>query len=171
MNWEAIGAIGEIASAAGVIITLIYLATQIRIQNSESKSRNISEISSQWNNFLGDLATNYELANAWKIGLVDFSALDEVPKVQLSAHLSRVFKTIEGFHQQWLAGNLSDDTWTALGNATTDICQYPGVKTWWDLRRSWYAKQFQDYVATCIRADMKPNIYGEHNAHNVQNET
>jgi hypothetical protein len=47
MNWEAIGAVGEIASAAGVIITLIYLATQIRIQNTESKSRNISEISTR----------------------------------------------------------------------------------------------------------------------------
>jgi hypothetical protein len=171
MNWEAIGAIGEIASAAGVIITLIYLATQIRIQNTESKSRNISEISTQWNNFLGDLATNFELANAWKIGLGDFSALDDVQKVQLSAHLSRVFKTIEGFHQQWLSGNLSDDTWAALGNATTDICQYPGVQAWWDLRRRWYAEEFQDYVGTCISTDLKPNIYGELNAHNVQNDT
>lgn len=171
MNWEAIGAIGEIASATGVIITLIYLATQIRIQNTESKSRNISEISTQWNNFLGDLATNIELANAWKIGIADFSALDEVQKVLLSAHLSRVFKTIEGFHQQWLTENLSDDTWTALGNATTDICQYPGVQAWWDLRRRWYAKEFQDYVSTCISTNMKPNIYGEHSAQKVQDDT
>ena len=30
MNWEALGAIGEIAGAIGVIATLVYLATQIR---------------------------------------------------------------------------------------------------------------------------------------------
>jgi hypothetical protein len=35
MNWEAIGAIGEVAGAAGVVATLIYLAVQIR-QNTRS---------------------------------------------------------------------------------------------------------------------------------------
>ena len=35
MNWEAIGAIGEIVGGAGVIATLIYLAVQIR-QNTRS---------------------------------------------------------------------------------------------------------------------------------------
>ena len=33
MNWDAIGAIGEVLGAVGVIVTLIYLARQIR-QNS-----------------------------------------------------------------------------------------------------------------------------------------
>ena len=33
MNWEAIGAIGEILGAAGVIVTLGYLAFQIRQNN------------------------------------------------------------------------------------------------------------------------------------------
>ena len=35
MNWEAIGAIGELCGAAGVIVTLVYLSTQIR-QNSRA---------------------------------------------------------------------------------------------------------------------------------------
>ena len=35
MNWDAIGAIGEIVGAFGVMVTLIYLALQIR-QNSKT---------------------------------------------------------------------------------------------------------------------------------------
>ena len=31
MNWDAIGAIGELVGALAVFLTLIYLATQIRI--------------------------------------------------------------------------------------------------------------------------------------------
>lgn len=38
MNWEAIGALGEIAGAVAVIVTLLYLAKQIR-QNSKSLDR------------------------------------------------------------------------------------------------------------------------------------
>jgi hypothetical protein len=44
MNWEAIGAIGEIVGAVGeivralaVVAALAYLAMQIRDQNSEAK--------------------------------------------------------------------------------------------------------------------------------------
>ncbi len=33
MNWEAIGAIGEMLGAAGVVLTLGYLAFQIRQNN------------------------------------------------------------------------------------------------------------------------------------------
>ncbi len=35
MNWDAIGAIGEILGALGVLVTLVYLATQIR-ENTRS---------------------------------------------------------------------------------------------------------------------------------------
>ncbi len=30
MNWDAVGAIGEVIGAAGVVVTLVYLALQIR---------------------------------------------------------------------------------------------------------------------------------------------
>ena len=35
VDWEAIGAVGEILSAVGVIVTLAYLATQMR-QNTRA---------------------------------------------------------------------------------------------------------------------------------------
>jgi hypothetical protein len=35
MNWDAFGAIAEVVGAAGVLITLVYLAVQIR-HNSAS---------------------------------------------------------------------------------------------------------------------------------------
>ncbi len=37
MNWEAFGAIGEVAGAAGVIVTLMYLSSQVRASNRASK--------------------------------------------------------------------------------------------------------------------------------------
>jgi len=35
MNWDALGAIGEIIGAAAVLVTLFYLAAQIKMQNRE----------------------------------------------------------------------------------------------------------------------------------------
>ena len=35
MNWEALGAIGEIIGAAAVLATLFYLAAQIKMKNRQ----------------------------------------------------------------------------------------------------------------------------------------
>ncbi len=40
MNWEAIGAIGELVGAAAVIITLIYLASQVRYAKNATLDQN-----------------------------------------------------------------------------------------------------------------------------------
>jgi hypothetical protein len=45
MNWDAVGAISEAVGALGVIITLIYLATQIR-QNSRTMDQHTSAVAS-----------------------------------------------------------------------------------------------------------------------------
>jgi len=87
MNWDAIGAIGEIAGAIGVIVSLIYLASQIRNQNTESRLTAINNMTSQWNAFMGDLATNTELARIWDKGLQNFNALDSTERVQFSTLL------------------------------------------------------------------------------------
>ena len=46
MNWEAIGAVGEVVGAIAVVSTLIYLAVQIRHNNrslAEATSASISQ--------------------------------------------------------------------------------------------------------------------------------
>ena len=40
MNWDAIGAIGEIVGAAAVVVTLIYVAVQVR-QNTKSMDESL----------------------------------------------------------------------------------------------------------------------------------
>lgn len=46
MNWDALGAIAELAAAATVIATLIYLSQQIRQAAKESRLSAIHDISS-----------------------------------------------------------------------------------------------------------------------------
>ena len=47
MNWEAIGAIGEVAGAAAVVLTLFYLSRQIRLSANVSKISSYHEAISQ----------------------------------------------------------------------------------------------------------------------------
>jgi hypothetical protein len=48
MNWEAIGAVGEVAGAIGVIATLGYLAVQIRHNTRSVRAASRLDIASGW---------------------------------------------------------------------------------------------------------------------------
>ena len=78
MNWEAVGAIGELAGALGVIVSLLYLAVQIKRQNVASRFAAVHEVVDQTNAFFGAAARNKEIAAIWVKGIENFGALDQV---------------------------------------------------------------------------------------------
>ena len=52
MNWEMLSAIGQVVAAIGVIISLVYLAVQIRGQNKERRRTGINILTVQWSYFV-----------------------------------------------------------------------------------------------------------------------
>ena len=77
MNWNAIGAIGEVLGAVAVFITLAYLAIQIR-QNTRSVSTSVYESAmSGFNEVMRDISTNGELASIVRRGGLDPTSLSE----------------------------------------------------------------------------------------------
>jgi hypothetical protein len=81
---EDLGNLGDFLGGIGVVVTLVYLAVQIR-QNTEqlrsdADSRKVSSLD-EMTRALGlwqaDIAANPELADIWKRGLAAESHLDE----------------------------------------------------------------------------------------------
>ena len=62
MNWEAIGAIGETAGAVGVIVTLIYLAIQVRQNTRSSRLASFQSSTELLNAVSNAIANNDDLA-------------------------------------------------------------------------------------------------------------
>jgi hypothetical protein len=75
MNWEAVGAVGEILGAAGVIATLGYLALQIRqnTRQTQALAANASAIALQ-----GARKSVYESAEVTEFWLKGMSHPDEL---------------------------------------------------------------------------------------------
>ena len=159
MNWDAIGAIGEIAGAAGVILSLIYLASQIRTQNTESRQNAVNNLTSQWDSFMGDMATNPELARIWDKGLQDFGALNATERVQFSTHLNRIFKINESMYRQYEIGTITAKQWEAQENSISDVTCCPGVKAWWPTRSHWYTEDFRRYIQAYVDREAPPTMY------------
>ena len=82
MNWEAIGAIGEIFGGLAVLITLVYLARQIK-QSTRSQSIATYEAAlSGYNNVQTFCAGDVESASIWRRGATEPTALNEDEQVR-----------------------------------------------------------------------------------------
>ena len=136
MNWEAVGAVGEIFGALGVIVSLAYLASQIRTQNRESRLAAVNEWTNQWNNFLGSLAEHPNLSELWLKGVLDFAALNPTEVVQFSSHIGRIFRVGENIYHQYQQGLFDPTTWRGIERTLVDLARFPGAKAWWPTRLS-----------------------------------
>ena len=66
MNWDAIGAIGEIIGALAVIITLFYLARQVRQNTRMARAEMTKDLYLASRTAIMDVAANDRLAEIWK---------------------------------------------------------------------------------------------------------
>lgn len=159
MSWEAVGAIGEIVGAAGVILSLAYLASQIRTQNREARVAAVNEWTNQWNNFLVSFAENPSLAELWSRGVHDFSCLSPAEVVQFSSQCGRLFRVGESIHDQYVQGRFDPKTWRGVERTLQDVARFPGGKAWWPTRSHWYSDEFVALVQPWFDSSEPQRMY------------
>jgi hypothetical protein len=76
MNWDAIGAIGELLGALAVCASLIYLALQIKQNTLSLRASAKHDATSRQLEYFDTLLDNSALRTVYRKGLRDFSSLE-----------------------------------------------------------------------------------------------
>ena len=129
MNWEAIGAIGELLGAFFVFITLIYLSFQIRSNSKMLISQNIHS-STQHMQDLMSLQVHPDVITA-SIKGEEGKDLDLKDSLVLEAYaVSMMFTYWNRYehHKQGLSSMLS---WEDSRKSMADYLAIPWLKNWW----------------------------------------
>ena len=113
MNWDAIGAIGEIAGAIAVIISLIYLALQIRAQTRESRVQSSYQVVEAFREAISSLQDE-QRAGVTVAALKDAGSLTDSEQLQLNAIAQRYLRVWEQAHFLHGEGRLDDEMWRAI---------------------------------------------------------
>ena len=129
MNWDAIGAIGEVAGAVAVIATLVYLAIQIKHNSkiaSIQASQHLLEGSSM---FQLRIAENSDLRRIYAEGCASFESLSAEDSRVFYALIGEFLQRFEVQTQMHEAGILNDDNFAAASRAVTRLLSRPGART------------------------------------------
>ena len=129
MNWEAIGAIGEIIGAIAVVATLAYLAHQIRQNSNAIKGSTISAIT-QHQQF--ELHWSSEISSAMR-KIVDGSGdLTEDELWQASEFFTASLTTRQNEYFQYKNGLLLEESWDASKKVIRVIFGIEWVEEWYN---------------------------------------
>ncbi len=150
MNWEAVGAISEIVGAIAVVVSLLYLGLQIRIQNAESRAAAMHDFYVGWRessaSFIdGALAEIFVKANA------NFDSLTEPERLRLLGGLHGLIRLFEEAFFQHQQKRLTPGLWDAINRQYSSLFSSPVYKKYWEMRCAWYHEEFQQYVDSLNR--------------------
>ncbi len=110
MNWDAIGAVGEILGAAAVVLSLVYLATQIRQGTSATRTATRDAAMAQTLSFFEQGLDTPVIARAQHKRAVG-EQIDDFENGQLVRYQMYNFKIFENVHFHYCEGVLSDSEW------------------------------------------------------------
>lgn len=154
MNWDAIGAIGEIVGALGVILSVLYLAIQIRKDARARVAETSHSVAARAGAVQQILSENRELAAAWRKGLRgDTESLDEADVTQFEAFLSVITRSYDDAFYQYREGLIEERVWLAWARSIPDVVRSPGYAAWWQSRKHWYSDEFQSFVDELLSND------------------
>ncbi|NIR44180.1 MAG: hypothetical protein GWN99_08660 [Gemmatimonadetes bacterium] len=146
MNWEAIGAVGEAAGAVGVIVSLVYLAVQVRQNTRSVRGEMYESIVTAIVDLVEPLTQDQELARIFETAVEDWDAVSFEDRSRLVYLLFSVFKLFENLHYQFRQGTLDPSLWAGWHNLILSYYAMPGVRTWWQMRRLAFSAEFRDYL-------------------------
>jgi len=129
MNWDAIGAIGEIVGAIAVVATLIYFAIQMRQYTTGLRSATFNATMQEFNQ-INVAQLDPALADLFDRGMEDLDSLSPTEKYQFGWIVRTYINIWENMYQQYLEGACSESYWLPYARQAKVILATPGGSTY-----------------------------------------
>ena len=118
MNWEAIGAVGELIGSVAVVLTIAYLAVQIRQSGKASISVSTNQSRSAVTDVIGAISSNTDAVNTYSQGLLDRDSLERHEKIRFDLIIFQQLRCIETIFLEYREGLLPKEFLKANGGGS-----------------------------------------------------
>jgi hypothetical protein len=152
MNWDAVGALAEIIGALGVLVTLIYLATQIRDNTRSLQAASLqSVLEGPRDRYFLPMAQSDDMADIYARGLSSLDLLDAREKRRF---FFMMYEQLFQMQQVWqlrerdLIPQVDYDAWLEY---TISLTRTPGGAEMWPICRSVITPTIADVIDEGLR--------------------
>ena len=153
MNWEAVGATGELLGAIGVIISLLYLTAQVRQNTQSVRSSTYQALVDSAQDFSLLLGSDAAVAHTFTRGLAHDEELTDEELAQFTWLFHVIVRQLENGHFQAMNGAMDSQLWQGWTATLRGIVGSPGGRRMWPSVRPRLRRGFVDYVERDVLAE------------------
>ena len=151
MDITTLAAWGEFLGGLAVVVSLIYLATQIRQNSRLLRVSTAAVVSDASTSVTSLVAQDPEMARIFVEGQVDRGALSEADRRSFDPIVSMVFSARCLEYHLWQEGAVIPILWETRRRQMAWFLSNPGIQQWWSTWRGTFDDDFGDFVDGLIR--------------------
>jgi len=155
LDWDAIGAFGEILGALAVLITLFYLGRQIKQNTQEIRSSNYHGITDSFNALNVVVATDAEVARIFDAGNLSYSNLPASEQTRYAYLLHAALRVWDVLYYQSHNDTGDKTLWDAERQSLEIMLRPKGAREWWRSRPFRFSADFESYVESVVISNIE----------------
>lgn len=162
MSWDAVSAIAESLGALGVILSVLYLALEVRSNTQTLRADAGTRAQMDWsryNMFISEHPHRNEMARVFDPA-ANYSDLTEDDRIAFTFAFRAFAQQVEAQYFQFRAKLLEPEVWEAHLRTFVGLISFPAVSDWWAQETTMpiYTRSFLDCVASAEPVELSANI-------------
>jgi hypothetical protein len=151
MDITTLAAWGEFLGGIAVVISLVYLASQIRQNSKLLRASTASATLAATSDFTSLVVQDSEVARIFREGMADRSSLSEDDMQRFDALLTMGLTANSQEYQFFVDGVMARSIWENRTLGLRRVLPLPGYREYWNVWGDTYPEEFRNVIDGLIR--------------------
>src|SRR4051812_12244947 len=147
MNWDAISAVSQLIGSVAVVVSVLYLAVQLRSSTRVAKVAAQDAAASALRDVTKPFMENAELGRVWRTGLEHFEGLSADDQARFFHAAHQFLKALETIHFHYVYGLLDGQLWEGWRELLRHYVATPGLDYYMTLRGAVFSARFRKFLS------------------------
>ena len=159
MDLQSLANLSEVIGSVVVVLSLIYLAVQVRQNTEAQRTENYSRALDRLAAMQSMLSQDGEISLIWSKGCLDASKLTPQERMRFTWSLYEAFGAYEFMFHASRTDAIPEEVWARWSSGVAWWLTFPGVQNWWQARPIPFTESFTAYVDSLLKdnpADAEP---------------
>ena len=147
MNWDAINAVSQLVSSIAVVISVLYLAFQLRSSTRVARVAAMDAAAAALRDVTKPFMENAELARIWRTGLENLQTLGAEDQARFFHAAHQFLKALETIHYHYVYGLLDAQLWEGWRELLQHYINTPGIAFYLGRRSAVFSERFRKFIS------------------------
>jgi hypothetical protein len=147
MNWDAISAVSQMIGSIAVVVSVLYLAVQLRSSTRVAKVAAMDAAAGALRDVTKPFMENAELGRVWRAGLENLESLSAEDQARFFHAAHQFLKALETIHYHYVYGLLDQQLWDGWRELLHHYVATPGIHYYLSRRGAVFSERFRTFIA------------------------